>query len=86
MSFMQQEVRLGDWIVVKGDWDVHIYPADLFSTDWAKNEHPDSEVELVKDQYGARMSAPGYLDCTEWCLFETKQEAIDCLDEYFGDE
>jgi hypothetical protein len=31
--------------------------------------------------YGARLSAPGYLDCTEWSVFDTEQEAREYLDE-----
>src|SRR6267154_983160 len=33
--------------------------------------------------YGARLSAPGYLDCTEWVVFDTPQEAHAYLDENF---
>jgi len=29
----------------------------------------------VIDGYGARLSASGYLDCTEWSVFDTEQEA-----------
>jgi hypothetical protein len=29
--------------------------------------------------YGARMSAPGYLDCTDWTVFETAEEAEEFL-------
>lgn len=37
--------------------------------------------------YGARLSAPGYLDCTEWTVFDTEQEAKEYLDEnYPGDD
>ena len=36
--------------------------------------------------FGARMSAPGYLDCTEWSVFDTEQEAEQYLDDYYGDE
>ena len=33
--------------------------------------------------YGARLSAPGYLDCTEWTIFDTAEEAEKYLtDEY----
>ena len=31
--------------------------------------------------YGARLSAPGYLDCTEWTVFDTEEEANAYLDE-----
>ena len=29
------------------------------------------------DGWGARLSASGYLDCTDWCVFQTEQEARD---------
>ena len=38
-----------------------------------------------REVYGARLSAPGYMDCTEWAVFDTKQEAIDYLEDTFGD-
>lgn len=31
--------------------------------------------------YGARLSAPGYLDATEWTVFDTEEEANAYLDE-----
>lgn len=31
--------------------------------------------------YFARLSAPGYLDCTEWCAFKTLKEARASLRE-----
>ena len=33
--------------------------------------------------FGARLSTPGYMDCTEWCVFSTEQEAIDYLEEMY---
>lgn len=36
--------------------------------------------------YGARLSAPGYLDCTEWTVFDTVKEAEEYLEEMYGDE
>jgi hypothetical protein len=36
--------------------------------------------------YGARLSAPGYLDCTEWTVFDTREEAEAYLDENYPDE
>jgi hypothetical protein len=34
-----------------------------------------------KSGYGARLSAPGYLDCTEWTVFDTEDEAREHLYE-----
>jgi len=36
--------------------------------------------------YGARFSAPGYLDCTEWAVFDTEDEAREYLAEMYDDE
>jgi hypothetical protein len=36
--------------------------------------------------YGARLSAPGYLDCTEWNVFETEQEAREYLEENYSED
>jgi hypothetical protein len=40
----------------------------------------------VINGYGARLSAPGYLDCTDWAVFDTAQEARDYLTEMYGDD
>lgn len=36
--------------------------------------------------YGARLSAPGYLDCTEWTVFATKEEAEEFLNEFYSED
>lgn len=36
--------------------------------------------------YGVRLSAPGYMDCTEWCVFDSVAEAEEYLIEMYGDE
>ena len=36
--------------------------------------------------YGARLSAPGYLDCTEWAVFDTPEQAQAYLDEYYPED
>ena len=36
--------------------------------------------------YGARLSAPGYMDCTEWSVFDTVEEAQEYLDEYYPED
>ena len=39
-----------------------------------------------REGYGARLSAQGYMDCTEWAVFDTEEEARAYLDETYGDE
>jgi hypothetical protein len=36
----------------------------------------------IKEGFGARMSAPGYLDATEWTVFDTAEEAEKYLAMY----
>lgn len=43
------------------------------------------EVRLVRG-YGARFSAPGYLDCTPWAVFDSESEAIAYLAEQVEDD
>src|SRR5262245_59555247 len=33
----------------------------------------------IREGFGARFSAPGYMDATDWTVFETEQEAIEFL-------
>jgi hypothetical protein len=40
--------------------------------------------ELIKG-FGARLSAPGYMDCTEWAVFETEEEAEQYLEDNYPD-
>lgn len=42
-------------------------------------------VRLFKG-YGARLSAPGYMDCTDWCVFDSHEAAVEYLEETYGDE
>jgi len=42
-------------------------------------------LERVKG-FGARLSAPGYLDATEWAVFDTEQEASDYLADMYDNE
>lgn len=41
-------------------------------------------IEII-DGYGARLSAPGYMDCTEWTVFKTQEQAQNYLNETYDD-
>lgn len=46
----------------------------------------DSISEIsYREGYGARLSASGYMDCTEWTVYDTEMEAIEFLIEMYGD-
>lgn len=94
MSFMQQEVTgpQSGWRVetTAGTWYV---PGDVESDrdsldDYVegKIQDPDEDVTAVFGYFG-RMSAPGYLDCTDWTFGETEEEVRNELSaSYGGDE
>lgn len=44
---------------------------------------PD-DVPEIKGGTLARMSAPGYMDCTEWTPFESTEEAFEYLIEHYA--
>lgn len=44
-----------------------------------------TQVQL-SEGWGARLSAPGYMDCTEWAVFATREEAEAYLDEMYEDD
>ena len=46
--------------------------------DYVESNNGIREIEVV-ELYFCRLSAPGYLDCTEWCGFATKKEAREYL-------
>lgn len=39
----------------------------------------------VREGYGARLSAPGYLDCTDWSVYDSPEEALADLRDMYGD-
>lgn len=89
MSFMQQQItRKQKWYQIDTIREgIVVYPADMFSAEWVAEEwdRPIEDVEIIEG-YGARLSAPGYMDCTEWSVFNTPAEAQAYLDEYYPDD
>lgn len=40
----------------------------------------------VREGFGSRFSAPGYLDCTEWSVYDSPEEALTELRDMYGDD
>ena len=80
------------WIEVDGSNGTACYPADMFTAEEAEADygHGTSGERLVDVSeimgYGARMSANGFLDCTDWCVFPTEIEAAKHLVETYGED
>ena len=65
---------------------------DLFAelceavSDYTEND-PDKIYSIeIRKGFGARLSAPGYMDCTPWTVFETQELAEKYLEETYGDD
>jgi hypothetical protein len=84
-------VRIADTSLFVRDSETLTHPmsdAERFDAVTKIQQYTDGEPqdwENIKG-YGARLSAPGYLDCTEWSVFDTKEEAEKYLTENYLDE
>jgi len=94
---MQPEVYHGRAFVVETTTGTWIVPADLIgalvriddgSIDTRLADFVEGTVQSWKLETGwlARMSMPGYMDCTDWTLHRTRTEAHAFLKEMFGDD
>lgn len=77
----------GHWQCVDGEG---MWPEE--AAEHPGNEEAAKEFNVEPDQvttefgWGARLSAPGYMDCTDWIgPFSTEQEAVEELYEMYGE-
>ena len=89
-GFMEEQVtHLMDWWQVDGRAGTAWFPCDDFTEEEAAEAYELPQgIKTISSVtgYGARLSADGYLDCTEWCVFDTEQEAAEYLRDTFGDD
>jgi hypothetical protein len=96
MPFMQPEVVFGRWIEVDGPCGTEFIDADLVGH-VESYQGPDvpipeplamfcentmvTDIKVIESGWGCRFTAPGFLDCTPWTVFETEDEARKYLEE-----
>lgn len=101
-SFMQPEVTdKQTWITIDGTCGMMSLPIDALAQNRAEFLLLDEEAQLetlrayyegdpqsfeIVKGFGARLSAPGYLDCTDWCVFDTEDEAKQYLTETYSED
>lgn len=93
MSFMQKQITVKQsWWRVETSCGTEFIPVELVRQEPADSsafeDYCEGQVEsweLIQG-FGARMSAPGYMDCTEWAVFDTVAEANEYLNEMYGDD
>jgi hypothetical protein len=101
MAFMQHEIVEMAYCAVETTYGTEYVPSDLIGPhdDIVEalqlfcegtilvDEDTNEPVSIEwKEGFLARMSAPGYLDCTEWSAHATEQDARDYLNEMYGDD
>lgn len=93
MAHMQPQVVFDTWYEIEDKHgEIHIVPKEVIE-DFIHSELESLtttaqgfSVTVHKDTWGGRMSAPGYLDCTDWCLYASEKEAYADLKETYGDD
>lgn len=95
MGFMQPEVCHDDWYVIETRYGTQIVPAYLVGSDPTPAEMGPfveggakaiESIEGPRTAWGARLSAPGYLDSTDWSLHDTEEQARGALADEFPEE
>jgi hypothetical protein len=76
MSFMQvQKTCETQWYILEDDGDTY-YPYEDFSADAILEHARNKDARLgIVTGFGVRLSAPGYLDCTDWEVYEDEDAA-----------
>jgi hypothetical protein len=92
MGFMKPEITdRQKWYKIEGNEGTQFFPADCFNKGEAINSYQgrvtrEPGFALTVWGYGARLSAPGYLDATDWTVFTSLKDAEEYLKENFGED
>lgn len=90
MSFMQKQIVHGKFVEVESSDGSTFQPIEYFDASeitMTLNDDQDQVTLTLHVGFFGRMSAPGYLDCTDWSgPFETEEECMSELVDMYGDE
>ena len=77
-----------DWHEIDGHDGTIYYPADYFSLYEAEVAYGEDGIleSRTVSGYGARLSAAGYMDCTDWIVCDDPIESLLILSQMFGDD
>lgn len=91
MAFMEPQIMHGNWCEIESTHGAFFVPKE----DVGEEPSQKSLEQYIEGSYlehrflsgwGARLSAPGFLDCTDWVVFDTEQKARAYLREAYGEE
>jgi len=83
-QFMQPQIVYGEWARVEDEYGESYWVPGEYKSDPAIVA--GGQVSELVQGYGAQLSAPGYLDQTDWEIFDTEEEAKSYLEEISGAE
>lgn len=92
MSHMQRQIVLSDWYAVETTNGTEFIEADLVRKNPTNDDFEDycegevESFELKTEKWGARLSAPGYMDRTDWTIHDTAEEAAKYLEETYPED
>ena len=97
MAFMRQEIYKGSYFEIETTNGTEIVPSDVigrtmgthveaFANYLDGKPFDDDEVIECKEGWLARLSAPGYMDCTTWGAYASEEAARAALVEMYGDD
>ena len=98
-EFMRPDVYQSDvWEVQANHGETHLVPGDVVGSiedpddarkalaDYVEGKiDPDADPVYRRNVWLARLSAPGYMDCTDWSAFGTREEAEEYLIDMYDD-
>ncbi len=81
----KQVTELTKWLQIDSSEGTFYIPAEMASLCESDFGIADIYEVEMKEGYGARLSMPGYLDCTDWTVHDTSEEAFEYLEETYED-
>jgi hypothetical protein len=95
-TFMRPYIERGEFFRVETTHGTEIIPADVIGrtvgtaaeafANYCEGSIVDpDECVAIESGYLARLSAPGYMDCTEWSAHESEDAAREYLIQTYGE-
>ena len=86
MAFMEPQYLEGIWFDIDGDCGItSVFADDVGHNTTVLADYYEGKIESVEKRrgVGARLSAPGFMDCTEWAVYPTLEEARAGIEETY---
>ena len=89
--FMKPEIVSGTFVSIDDQFGTTVLPMEVVGTTDKEellnyvncSTAEDIEDVSVSEGWGVRLSAAGYMDCTEWAVVATEDEALALVDEMY---